>query len=85
MSQHHPLRSHQAQTAGHVPAIARGELADVRDVLAAVTPGGGKSLLPVTAAAPSARTVAHGIAPGRQVARATSASATRASASTQSW
>ncbi len=33
-------------------AIARGELEGVRDVLAAVTPGGGKSLLPVIAAAP---------------------------------
>ena len=32
-------------------AIARGELDGVRDVLAAVTPGGGKSLLPVIAAA----------------------------------
>ncbi|MBV8522738.1 MAG: DEAD/DEAH box helicase family protein [Acetobacteraceae bacterium] len=32
-------------------AIAAGETANVRDVLAAVTPGGGKSLLPVIAAA----------------------------------
>ena len=32
-------------------AIARGELDGVRDILAAVTPGGGKSLLPVIAAA----------------------------------
>ena len=32
-------------------AIAAGELDDVRDILAAVTPGGGKSLLPVIAAA----------------------------------
>ncbi|MBV8523068.1 MAG: restriction endonuclease subunit R, partial [Acetobacteraceae bacterium] len=32
-------------------AIAAGEAANVRDVLAAVTPGGGKSLLPVIAAA----------------------------------
>lgn len=37
--------------AGIVQAIASGEAADVRDVLAAVTPGGGKSLLPVIAAA----------------------------------
>ena len=32
-------------------AVARGELDGIRDVLAAVTPGGGKSLLPVIAAA----------------------------------
>ena len=32
-------------------AIGRGELDGVRDILAAVTPGGGKSLLPVIAAA----------------------------------
>ncbi len=46
-----PLRSHQAQIAGLVAAIAAGELDGVRDILAAVTPGGGKSLLPVIAAA----------------------------------
>ena len=40
-----------------VEAIASGQ-ADVRDVLAAVTPGGGKSLLPVIAAA---RMIAAGI------------------------
>jgi superfamily II DNA or RNA helicase len=34
-----------------VQAIASGEAAEVRDILAAVTPGGGKSLLPVIAAA----------------------------------
>ncbi len=33
-------------------AVAAGQAADVRDILAAVTPGGGKSLLPVIAAAP---------------------------------
>ena len=51
MPQHRPLRSHQAQVAGLVQAIAGGELGGVRDILAAVTPGGGKSLLPVIAAA----------------------------------
>ena len=45
-----PLRSHQRQLAGIVAAIASGAT-DVRDILAAVTPGGGKSLLPVIAAA----------------------------------
>ena len=44
------LRSHQERLAELVEAIARGE-DDARDVLAAVTPGGGKSLLPVIAAA----------------------------------
>ena len=34
-----------------VNAIAAGEASAIRDVLAAVTPGGGKSLLPVIAAA----------------------------------
>ena len=48
---HRSLRSHQAQVAGLVQAIAAGELDGVRDILAAVTPGGGKSLLPVIAAA----------------------------------
>jgi type I site-specific restriction endonuclease len=46
-----PLRSHQARIAGIVGAIASGETAGLRDILAAVTPGGGKSLLPVIAAA----------------------------------
>ena len=45
------LRSHQAQVAGLVEAITTGEVVGVRDLLAAVTPGGGKSLLPVIAAA----------------------------------
>ena len=45
-----PLRSHQRQLAGIVSAIA-AEQTEVRDILAAVTPGGGKSLLPVVAAA----------------------------------
>src|SRR4051794_31664495 len=45
-----PLRSHQRQLAGVIEAIASGRT-DTRDILAAVTPGGGKSLLPVIAAA----------------------------------
>src|SRR4051794_17920963 len=44
------LRSHQQQLAAVVAAIASGRT-DARDILAAVTPGGGKSLLPVLAAA----------------------------------
>jgi hypothetical protein len=44
------LRSHQAETLAVVRAVARGEASGTRDVLAAVTPGGGKSLLPVLAA-----------------------------------
>ncbi len=46
-----PLRAHQTALANLVAAIARGEATDVSDILAAVTPGGGKSLLPVIAAA----------------------------------
>ena len=46
-----PLRSHQRRVAGIVQAIAEGEASGIRDILAAVTPGGGKSLLPVIAAA----------------------------------
>ena len=46
----HPLRTHQAQFAAIVRAIAAGEAAEITDILAAVTPGGGKSLLPVIAA-----------------------------------
>jgi superfamily II DNA or RNA helicase len=46
-----PLRSHQRQLLGIVQAIASGEARSVSDILAAVTPGGGKSLLPVIAAA----------------------------------
>jgi superfamily II DNA or RNA helicase len=45
-----PLRSHQAELLGIVHAIAAGEASGVGDILAAVTPGGGKSLLPVIAA-----------------------------------
>ena len=45
-----PLRSHQQLVLSVVQAIAAGEAADTRDILAAVTPGGGKSLLPVLAA-----------------------------------
>ena len=47
---HRPLRSHQQLVAGIVAAIASGQT-DLADILAAVTPGGGKSLLPVIAAA----------------------------------
>ena len=46
-----PLRTHQAQIAAIVHALATGQGGDVTDILAAVTPGGGKSLLPVIAAA----------------------------------
>ena len=45
------LRSHQRQLAAIVSALV-SEDTGVRDLLAAVTPGGGKSLLPVLAAAP---------------------------------
>ena len=45
-----PLRTHQRRVAGIVAAVASGEADGVRDILAAVTPGGGKSLLPVIAA-----------------------------------
>lgn len=44
------LRSHQARIAAITHAIAAGEASDINDILAAVTPGGGKSLLPVIAA-----------------------------------
>jgi len=44
------LRTHQRRLAGVVAAIAAGAT-EARDILAAVTPGGGKSLLPVIAAA----------------------------------
>jgi superfamily II DNA or RNA helicase len=44
------LRSHQAELLALMGAMVRGEASEVRDVLAAVTPGGGKSLLPVIAA-----------------------------------
>jgi superfamily II DNA or RNA helicase len=52
-----PLRSHQRQLTGVIEAIASGRT-DARDILAAVTPGGGKSLLPVIAAA---RLIASGM------------------------
>ncbi len=45
-----PLRTHQVRVAAIAQAIASGEAREVRDILAAVTPGGGKSLLPVLAA-----------------------------------
>ena len=44
-----PLRTHQAQLFAIARAIASGEASGVADILAAVTPGGGKSLLPVLA------------------------------------
>src|SRR6478609_6140046 len=52
-----PLRSHQRQLAAVIEAIASSQT-QARDILAAVTPGGGKSLLPVIAAA---RLIAAGI------------------------
>jgi superfamily II DNA or RNA helicase len=52
-----PLRTHQREVAGIVEAIATGRT-DLADILAAVTPGGGKSLLPVIAAA---RLIAAGV------------------------
>src|SRR3954447_13199366 len=45
-----PFRRHQEMVNNIVGAIARRET-DIHDILAAVTPGGGKSLLPVIAAA----------------------------------
>ncbi|TGD94793.1 DEAD/DEAH box helicase [Methylobacterium nonmethylotrophicum] len=45
-----PLRSHQRSLFELVAALARGEASGIADILAAVTPGGGKSLLPVIAA-----------------------------------
>lgn len=44
------LRTHQRQIIAVAQAIATGQAGEVRDVLAAVTPGGGKSVLPVAAA-----------------------------------
>ncbi|MCB1882775.1 MAG: DEAD/DEAH box helicase family protein [Geminicoccaceae bacterium] len=52
------LRTHQRAVANIVAAIAAGGAGGVGDILAAVTPGGGKSLLPVIAAA---RLVAAGV------------------------
>src|SRR5215207_6467266 len=46
-----PLRTHQRQVFGLMAALAAGEATGITDVLAAVTPGGGKSLLPVIAGA----------------------------------
>lgn len=46
-----PLRAHQSALANLVTAIAKREATGVTDILAAVTPGGGKSLLPVIAVA----------------------------------
>jgi superfamily II DNA or RNA helicase len=51
------FRSHQRLVAGVVEAIASGQT-EAADILAAVTPGGGKSLLPVIAAA---RLIAAGV------------------------
>src|SRR3712207_8011327 len=51
MSHQRPLRTHQRAVANLVAAIATGQATAVTDILAAVTPGGGKSLLPVIAAA----------------------------------
>ncbi|NPD68201.1 DEAD/DEAH box helicase family protein (plasmid) [Lichenicola cladoniae] len=50
MTSSRPLRTHQQRLANLVAAMAAGETT-ARDILAAVTPGGGKSLLPVIAAA----------------------------------
>jgi superfamily II DNA or RNA helicase len=44
------LRTHQRQIVAVAQAIAAGQADGVRDILAAVTPGGGKSLLPIAAA-----------------------------------
>ncbi len=52
-----PLRTHQHLLSRIIQAIAARET-DLRDILAAVTPGGGKSLLPVIAAA---RLIAAGV------------------------
>src|SRR5919202_1003879 len=51
MSRQRPFRAHQHALANLVGAIVTGEATAVTDILAAVTPGGGKSLLPVIAAA----------------------------------
>ena len=37
-----PLRTHQRQVFGLMAALAAGEATGITDVLAAVTPGGGK-------------------------------------------
>src|SRR5919199_1524709 len=51
MSRQRPLRAHQHALATLAGEIATGQATAVTDILAAVTPGGGKSLLPVIAAA----------------------------------
>src|SRR5918911_2029048 len=51
MSRQRPWRTHQRALANLIAAIATGQATAVTDILAAVTPGGGKSLLPVIAAA----------------------------------
>ena len=51
LSHQRPLRAHRQDLAGLVAAIRRGEATGVTDILSAVTPGGGMSLLTVTAAA----------------------------------
>jgi len=52
VTSHRPLlRAHQAALANLVAAMERGKASEISDILAAVTPGGGKSLLPVIAAA----------------------------------
>src|SRR3712207_182270 len=51
MIRHRPLRAHQHALANLVGAIATGQATGITDIVAAVTPGGGKSLLPVIAAA----------------------------------
>ncbi|MFH6785832.1 MULTISPECIES: DEAD/DEAH box helicase [Methylobacterium] len=53
-----PLRSHQRSLFELVASLARGEASGIADILAAVTPGGGKSLLPVIAAS---RLIAAGL------------------------
>lgn len=49
-TQQPPLRTHQKRVLAVVHAIAR-RITEAKDILAAVTPGGGKSLLPVIAGA----------------------------------
>src|SRR5919199_6016946 len=51
MSRQRPLRAHQHALATLAGEIATGQATAVTDILAAVTPGGGKSFLPIIAAA----------------------------------
>src|SRR5919199_263537 len=51
MSRQRPLRAHQHALATLAGEIATGQATATTDILAAVTPGGGKSLLPIIAAA----------------------------------